>query len=193
VAIVKRASAIKIYKYYCRLKKPITIFSSLFIVSTIYSCVQKEICSQATEPIISIGFYSQKNGEIEDTLLFDLTAKGINRPDTLPDSLPYKNVKNIKNIKLPLAPDKDQCSFILDFDSVPEIIRGTDTTTVYHSFIDTIHFSYSRQLKLLSPECGFTMDLNLKLPIYSRNAIDSIVVVQPNIQAGNEENVKIFL
>jgi hypothetical protein len=125
-------------------------------------------------------------------LKFSLTATGINRPDSFPDSSVYKQYKNV-SIKLPLAPSANSCGFVLFFDSIPEIIIHKDTFYFYNSFTDTIFFQYTGKPKLLSPDCGFIMEFKIENVSHTHHGIDSIFLIQPNINTSNEENLKIFL
>jgi Family of unknown function (DUF6452) len=164
----------------------------MVLICTLFRCSQNEPCSQSIQTAVNIKFYIAKNSKQANTLKYNLTVGGIDRPDSLPFGLLYYNTKNINPIKLPLSPNGDQCSFVLFFDSIPITIVHKDTIVLYHSFTDTIQFRYSRKLKLLTTECGFIMECHLDSTLLTKNGFDSIYVSQPDINSGNEENIKIF-
>jgi hypothetical protein len=180
-------------KYLGDLKlKKITILCVLLIVfSTLFRC--SEQCSQSIESSANIRFIAVSNSRVQSTPVFNLTATGIDRPDSFPDSSIYKNAQKSSKIKVPFDPNADRCSYMFFFDSIPERIIHKDTFLFYHSFRDTIHFIYSRKLKLLTPECGFIMEFRIDSVVFTHNGIDSVSVTQPDINTSNEENIKIYI
>ncbi len=160
---------------------------------TIFSCSQTNQCGQSTESAVNIKLLKNSNHEIEDTMTYKLSVFGLNHSDTLINNMLYNDSLDVTNIRLPLAPDINECRFVLIFDSVPERVLSTDTFVRYHLYIDTLTFIYSEKLKLISPECGFTYEFRLNQNATTHHAIDSIAIIQPVITGGNEENLEIFL
>jgi hypothetical protein len=166
-------------------------------LSVFTSCEQNINCDQEKQSHFNIGFYTHKNGEVKDSLIDNFTLNGIDRPDSLPDSILYNAVNNINRILLPPAPNQDYCDFVLFFDSIPEIhtintVVPPVDTVIYIAIYDTISLRYTRKLRLISPECGFTNDYKLEQITTSHNAIDSASIIKQEITSGYEENIKIF-
>jgi len=58
---------------------------------------------------------------------------------------------------------------------------------------DTIIFLYSRELYLLSMECGFTTYYYIERIDNTSNTIDSVSVVNEKVTTGDDENIQIYL
>lgn len=115
------------------------------------------------------GFYESGSG---NSLTVDsLSIYGL----YMPDSLIYSNAK-LGEAGLPLNPSAPYCSFI--------IITG--------SRHDTIEILYEPELMFLSRACGYTYTYTLKEVLFTNNNISNILIVNEQVNPGNEENIQIF-
>ena len=101
-----------------------------------FSCESEESCEQSTVSALNAGFYSIQDSLPEAASVDGFTVYGIGRAD----SLIYDQANSISSFDLPLSSSCDTTGFVFTL--------GADT--------DTIRFLYSRELHLLSIECGFT-------------------------------------
>ena len=146
----------------------ITGFCLLF-----FSCESEELCEQSTVSVLNAGFYSIQDSLPEPTSVDNFSIYGIGRAD----SLIYNQASSIGSFVLPLSHSFDTTGFILTL--------GTE--------IDTIRFLYTRELHLLSMECGFATYYYIERVDNTANAIDSIIVVNKKVTTGDDENIQIYL
>ena len=138
-----------------------------------YSCESEKICELSTVSILNAGFYSVPDSIPEAVSVDDLTVYGIGRED----SLIYDQASSVGSFVLPLSPSSDTTGFVFTL--------GADT--------DTITFLCSRELHLLSMECGFTTYFYIERIDNTSNVIDSISVVNEKVTTGDDENIQIYL
>ncbi len=138
-----------------------------------YSCESEKKCELSTVSILNAGFYSVPDSIPEAVFVDDLTIYGIGRED----SLIYDQASSVGSFVLPLSPSCDTTGFVFTL--------GADT--------DTIIFLYSRELHLLSMECGFTTYYYIERIDNTSNVIDSISVVNEKVTTGDDENIQIYL
>ncbi len=146
----------------------ITGFCFLF-----FSCESEKICEQSTVSTLNAGFYSFQDSIPEAALIDSFTVYGIGRAD----SLIYDQANSVGSFDLPLSHFVDTAGFVLTL--------GTET--------DTIRFLYSRELHLISMECGFTTYYYIESIDNTSNVIDSVSVVNEKVTNGDYENIKIYL
>jgi hypothetical protein len=125
---------------------------------------------------VRLGFFKTKGNDIVDTTINSVFV--YNRIDSF-----FYNAQKTSQINLELDQNNDSSIFYFKTDSV-------DSYT-----IDTLTFSYKRKIQLISSECGFnTIFDSLKLKNnYTRNIIDTIILVKPDINAEVKINYKIIL
>jgi hypothetical protein len=164
-------------------------------------------------PNVNIHFY--KRNTAKDTSIYKFSAYGSGHSD----SLIYNNTSNQSFFQLPLDLTSDQSQFILeiivfsDTIHVPDSCCPKDTVTAisfpdtikiytdtfrvvnrYKPYPETLIFSYTRELEMVSPECGFSYIIKLDSLWSTTNIIDSIFIQKTTIERGsNEDNIKIFL
>ncbi len=130
-----------------------------------------EACLEGTESLIKASLY-------------DNATKRMRSPDSLTlYGLDHENVKlydkskGVQPMLFPLDLSSDKCTFVIRIDSIS----------------DTITFRYTSNPRLVSKECGYTINFNLTdTPFYTRNAIDRIYTAKRKITTYNEENLRIF-
>jgi len=146
----------------------ITGFCLLF-----FSCESEKICEQSTVSTLNAGFYSVKDSIPEAVSVDDFTVYGIGRAD----SLIYEQANSVGSFDLPFSHSVDTTGFVLTL--------GTET--------DTLTFLYSRELHLLSMECGITTYYYIESIDNTSNVIDSVIIVNEKVTTGDDENIQIYL
>jgi len=146
----------------------ITGFCLLF-----FSCESEESCEQSTVSALNASFYTILDSIPESISVDNFTVYGIGRED----SLIYDQASSVGNFILPLSPSYDTTGFVFTL--------GAE--------IDTIIFLYSRELHLLSMECGFATYYYIERIDNTSNSIDSISVVNEKVTTGDDENIQIYL
>ena len=138
-----------------------------------FSCESDESCEQSTASVLNAGFYTIVDSIPKLKKINDFTVYGISRED----SLIYDQASSVGSFDLPLSPNCDTTGFVFTM--------GTET--------DTIIFLYSRELHLLSMECGFTTFYYIEKINNTTNTIDSVSVINKKVTTGDDENIQIFL
>lgn len=146
----------------------ITGFCLLF-----FSCESEESCEQSTVSALNAGFYSIQDSIPESTTVDNFTIYGIGSED----SLIYDQASSVGSFILPLSPSCDTTGFVFTL--------GAAT--------DTVTFLYSRELHMLSMECGFVTYYYIERIDNTSNTIDSISVVNKKVTTGDDENIQIYL
>ena len=148
------------------------ILALLFTTGLIFwltSCLDTE-CIEDTRAYVKVSFYDYDTIRVASP--DSITLFGVGNDVKIYD--------NIKKIALPaLMPLKDsdnETEFIIE-------INGT---------ADTIRFTHSNYLHLISKECGYSMYHTLDTVYFTTNEIDSISLTNKDITLINIENVAIF-
>lgn len=154
-------------------------------------CSSNKICTQPTESYVILGFYSLFSGGSEDTAAYRLTVSGTPPPDSNP--LLYSNRANQKKIVLPLSNELDYSSFLLTF-KVPDTIPVDDTFRIeYPEFTDEVTLFYQRNLRLVSPECGFSYEYQIDSVLFERTIIRNLEIINATVTPDEIEHIKIYL
>ena len=157
----------------------------LLLLSVFFSsCEKDDICdtNTPTTPKIVIEFYDVAN----PTTLKNVTNLGVIAPGFTSGF----GFTAISKIKVPLKTFED--SSVLYFIQNGSIDPTTDDN------LDEITFNYNRKTVFVSRACGYKtlFTLNSTNPITvtpdSNNWIQSVVVIQPNIENENETHIKIY-
>jgi predicted nucleic-acid-binding Zn-ribbon protein len=127
-------------------------------------------CLDPTESQVKATFYS--NGTSKPLSPDSVTLFGVYMDTTKI----YDKAEKLASAEFPLYASTPDCKFVL-------MINGIS---------DTIEFSYSSYIHLLSKECGYTFFYDLDTVIYSKNIIKSVSIVKKTITTFNEENMRIF-
>ena len=168
--------------------------SALFVIFFCFSCSQGEICKDSQESSAYTGFYKNINGVLYDTTFGKIAVKGLQSPDTIT----FDTLINIKAVQLPLPQGLDSCNFVFSFavyDSVyTQINEGTYKMVweLTHYIDDTLRLIFTRQMYLISTECGFSHLYNMKNLRYTNNMIKSAEIINSEIGDKNEDNIRIY-
>ncbi len=148
--------------------------SLIFFVSglffTMVTCTPLT-CFEDTESFVKGSFfnYTTKLRQAPDSI----TLYGIGNENLLL----YKKAINVQPVLFALNPSVANCKYIIKINNVT----------------DTITFSYSGYLHLISKECGYTYYYTLsEKPVFTTNIIDSLAVTKGAITNLNEENIRIY-
>jgi len=89
----------------------------------------------------------------------------------------YKKAINVQPVLFALNPSVTTCRYIIKINNIT----------------DTITFSYTSVLHLISKECGYTYYYTLQeFPVFTTNSIDSLALKKGTITTLNEENIRIY-
>lgn len=155
------------------MKKAISIAVLLCLTLLLsQGCEESLGCQVSTTIPARAGFYTFNTDSSETaTLANEVSLKGIGA-----DSLIIAN-QEVGLFNFYLDPYQDSCAFLL--------------TIAAQS--DTLSFTYSRSLELLSEECGFitTFEVNAFKSTY--NGIDSVALIENSVNTENDQHIKIYL
>lgn len=166
------------------MKKIVFITLSLLLAVSFWNCEKDDICASGTPvtPRVIIEFYDAA----DPSVLKNVTNLGVIAP-TFSEG---KAFNNVSKIEVPLRTTADVTT--LNF-----IQNGSDTNTTNDN-VEEITFNYQRVDEYISRACGFKTlfylnDTNpIELTVDGNNWIQSIEVLQPNIETENEVHVKIY-
>jgi len=126
--------------------------------------------------------FEETNAYVKATFLLESTGK-VAAPDSISlygigmdTRTIYKKSRNVSPALIPLDANSEGCGFVLK-------INGVN---------DTISFTYTTYLHMLSKACGYTFYHTIDTPVYSTNIIDRIVVNKNTITSLSEENIRIY-
>jgi hypothetical protein len=126
--------------------------------------------------------FEETNAYVKATFLLESTGK-VKAPDSISlygigmdASTIYKKSRNVSPALIPLDAGSEGCGFVLKINGVS----------------DTISFTYSTYLHMLSKACGYTFYHTIDTPVYSTNIIDRIIVNKNTITSLSEENIRIY-
>lgn len=178
------------------------------------ACENFEPCTEDTIVVCKAGFYVPGiNGTLKDTTMGVVTIHGYGNGYQY-----FDTIKDAKYIVFPLLNDFEDFTYTITYDTIVEIIHDSipitkpDTIPVGDTFrieivtigfgepfidsiatntvSDIIRFTYKNSLRLISHECGFTVDhlnINCSAPTY----IDTLIILNPNVTNVVSENLRI--
>jgi len=155
-------------------RKTTVIFLFITCFALLESCDQPP-CADSDGVQLNAGFYQANGISVKDTAIKNLTTWILGQDETA--SLSKIMSDNYKIMYLPLSKTSDTSVFVLNFDTL-----GTDTLTLH----------YTRELKLISHECGFDFFFELSRAKTTTHVIDSVWIRKAYVEYGEQENVKIF-
>lgn len=196
-------------------RKILLAFTTL--VFALMSCENFEPCTDETVVVCGAGLYYQRpDGTVTDTTYSYFRVTGI-RADTIYFDSAFAKTDNVF---FPLLNNFNDIRYHFTFDTIVQIFYREDTTFTYvrdtipgtdsigvtdtlikeiKTVIDSvdlkritepIQFTYQNQLRLISHECGFTVDhrnISASAPMY----FDTIIVKQPDVTNEFTENLRI--
>jgi hypothetical protein len=155
-------------------KRYLTLIGTGILLLLWFSCQQQEVCEEATDSSLRIGFYTTDDGNNEVSLPVDsMSVYGLGRSD----NLIYNNRKNVSRIELPLDANNEGCGFVL----------------VFPEHTDTLMLQYSHDLNLVSVECGFVLFYTLTNATHTNHYIIRTEVIISEVTNSLDEHIKIFI
>ena len=143
----------------------------LFPIVLIISCQTNNQCDTATESLVKVNFYVVDSVELAVTVS-NISVYGLGNSD----SLLYENDTTRSSVLLPLSPNSETTEFVFEFENITENIKFTYTTSTY----------------LESMDCGFITNYEIESVGYSKNIIDTIIIINGSVTTDNEEHIKLF-
>jgi len=172
-------------------KRLIIAILSITLIYLFHSCDQGKVCQDELESYANAGFYTDKGGTLKDTTFEEFEVRGIQNPDTIP----FDTIREKQSVRLRLSQGSDSCTYFFSFavyDSIPtlDVMHGLIWGISYY-ISDTMKLYYTRQIYLVSPDCGFSHHYELIDLSYTNNMIQSAEIAISEIGNFNEENIKI--
>ncbi len=143
-----------------------------FLLLGFFSCEDQPVCTEMAAAFLQAGFYKAVEGEEQDSVLNNLTVKGLGATEDL-----IVKENGVKQLKLPLDFENNASAFIITNDSVT----------------DTLYLSYDTTLSFVSYECGFAPNYDINEVGFTTHGFDSIIIVKSFVETVDEENLKIYL
>ena len=141
-------------------------------ISLVISCSEEEDCSATSRPMTQCYLYKMSNGTALKDTLDSLTIKALGT-----DSVIINNQKKVHDILLPLKYADEATILVFHYSKT---LR--DTVRIYHT--NTPYF--------VSMDCGYQMKQKIDSVSYSKHAIDSIHINNPQAGTDGKENLKLF-
>jgi hypothetical protein len=142
-----------------------------FIISLsgMYSCIGDDACKSNRVVGLNINFLKSGMVNQQDTIIENLSLYGVGNSYLIADS-------SVAYLSLPLDATSDSIALVM----------------VTKEGYDTLLVKYSREVYLLSVECGFITRYHLKDVIISGVSADSAVIVNPLVVPDGPENISIY-
>lgn len=150
-----------------------TIVVSVFLLFLV-SCTPPT-CEVSGDVQLNATFYRIENNTVKDTLVgsFELWL-GQNFDTIYYDA----SLGKTQSLSFPLSPSSDTTQVIIKFNE---------------TIADTLSFFYTRNLTMVSHECGFVYYYDLKSTETTTHQIKSVWVSKALVEYGTVENIKIYL
>lgn len=140
----------------------------VFLLTGLVSCTT-EGCYEDTDSEVLISL-----NETEDNNLITVDSITVFGLGMESDSL-YKN-ESLESLSLPLNPGSDRSVFV--------IINGLK--------YDTITINYSSRHNFISKGCGYNYLHQIESVEFTRNKIDTILIISNSVTPSDEENLRTF-
>lgn len=151
--------------------------AALLMAVLLYSCQSDGSCRQETGVSLGVAFYQPQRDEEKQRLVIKPLSDTIMVQGLGQDSV-LASGKSISSVRLPLKPFSTETSFIIQRKSKPQ-----DTLTIFHT----------NQEHFLSVECGVLIHHTVEKIDFTRNAIDSIRILEPKVRDNKSEaQVRIY-
>jgi hypothetical protein len=142
----------------------------IFFLSGIYSCIGDDACKSNRVVGLNISFLTPGALKPHDTIIKNLSLYGVGSSLLMLDS------KDASNLSIPLDATSDSIALVM----------------VTSQGYDTLLVKYSREVYLLSVECGFITRFHLKDVAISGASADSAVIENPIVVPDGPENISIY-
>lgn len=140
----------------------------IVLIAACSGCIT-ESCDHPGESMAVITLYETDNNET--TVIDSLTIYGVG----MDDLLIYDNSKTGK-IELPLNPASDCADYV--------IVNG-----LIH---DTLKITYTATHHYISKACGYSFLYTIGNVSYTKNRIDTILIINNSVNPSDEENLRTF-
>jgi hypothetical protein len=154
-------------KYFKHIISPL----AFLLLLAFFSC--KRTCDFVPVSNAGVRFYTISSTKQEVPKSFDSIFV---YPLNLEDSILYNWARNLNSVRLPLSPFEDFSDFVFTLNDIT----------------DTVQILYKRQLYFVSEECGFSVNFSLDSILFTTNQLDSVIIIQPKVQAINEEHIRFY-
>ena len=135
-------------------------------------CESSDICL-SNQNAAQVGLYSAYSHSDKDTVLTNLYVLGIGREDSL-----LYDSGSLSKMFLPLSMHADTTAYLVKVKTL----------------IDTVWFTYNRDLTYVSGDCGMAVEIELDTIWFTGRFIDSVSIIQPFIRYNeNVENIKLYI
>jgi hypothetical protein len=129
-----------------------------------------ESCFEETNAFVKASFYLTGTGKVHSPDSLTLYGLGMSTNKI------YNKSTGVTPALLPLNSSSDNCGFMIRINGIS----------------DTITFSYSSYLHLITKECGYTFYHKIDTPVYTKHIIDKVKILKSSITTINEENIRIY-
>ncbi len=156
----------------------------ILLVLGLMSCASEENCMQDLNfsmkaEIYRMVFDTSMEQFVPEQFSASISLHGLNN-----DSLIY-NSQTTSTLEFPLQKLDTISSFVL----ITSALQDTSIVAI----LDTIDFHHQNSEEFISLECGCVVTNTLVGISQTTNAIDSIVVVSPEVNLQSKNNIKIYL
>lgn len=148
------------------MKNGLLLFLALALIT---ACTTQEICNNDNQSELAARFKTEGELGTVDTALAAVSVHGI-RPGR-PDSLIYDR-KDLSKMVLPLNPNGDYSTFVIDVDGR----------------FDTLRINHRTEYYLISYTCGFAALFTLETLEHTSRMIRDTRIIQTEIDAELEQN-----
>lgn len=138
-----------------------------------------EYCDESGSGIPLVGIYTMENPPVVASL-DSLTVYG---KDQKTDSMLYDTVSNVHTFYTPLDIDKDEVKYILRYEK-------KDIAKEYKW--DTLTYTYKRELKFDTPECGAFYEFTIEKFEYTTHSIVYAELISEVVNNLTSETVKLY-
>ena len=148
-----------------------------FLAAILHACNDAG-CMDNRSSIPFAQFYQK--GDLRSTISVDsLTIFGIGQKN---DSLIADSVRSLSSVSLPFRNDDTITQFVLQYNYAWNKNRESN---------DTLTFIYRPYVYFASVDCGVMFNYTLKEERHTRHMLDSVIIVTPEINNQNIENIKL--
>ena len=168
--------------------KKLSLLLLFGIIAILSSCESTGICTEPITPTLKVGFSDIDNlGNVilvsppKDMKIYGNKDGGDIISENPENEYIYPNIfpaSDEKIITLLFDVNRDSLMYIFLFES---------------GLTDTLKLKYTRENHYVSKNCGYkTIFPNVELEYFSKNVIDSLVLLSDNIEFDNEQHIEIF-
>lgn len=149
----------------------------IFIIFMVHACSSDETCRKNKYVRLQVSLYKVSLNQVNNTLVASpWSVDSISVQGVGIDSILYKNSKKISQLNLDLKKIDNQSAYQLNINGVKDTLTITHTNTT----------------EFLSLECGCLKVYNIDSAFVTKHAIDSIQIINHQVNTDNAPNIRIF-